>query len=166
MRRVDEADLWMRHAIRLARAAARRGEVPIGAVVVHDGRIVGSGGNRTIAAHDPTAHAEIVALRRAGRRLGNHRLLGTTLYVTLEPCLMCLGAMTQARISSLVFGASDPKVGAISSRGSVSPAGLNHHFTARGGVREKECASLLRDFFRARRMRPSKSVRRHGLPVR
>jgi tRNA(adenine34) deaminase len=165
VRRVDEADLWMRRAIRLARAAARRGEVPIGAVVVRDGQLIGSGGNRSIAARDPTAHAEIVALRRAGRRLGNHRLPGTTLYVTLEPCLMCLGAMTHARISALVFGASDPKVGAISSRGSAHPAGLNHRFATRGGVREAECASILRDFFRARRTRPARASRRHPLPA-
>src|SRR5262245_2648260 len=99
----------MRRAIRLARAAARRGEVPIGAVVVREGRLLGGGSNRSIAARDPSAHAEIVALRKAGRREANHRLSGATLYVTLEPCLMCVGAMIQARISALVFGASDPK---------------------------------------------------------
>jgi tRNA(adenine34) deaminase len=154
LRRADDSDLWMRRAIRLARAAARRGEVPIGAVVVHDGRLLAGGGNRSIAAHDPSAHAEIVALRRAGRRAGNHRLTGSTLYVTLEPCLMCVGAMLQARIGSLIFGAADPKVGVLSSlarKGRLG--GLNHCFTSRGGVRAAECASLLRDFFRARRVR-------------
>jgi tRNA(adenine34) deaminase len=154
VRRADDSDLWMRRAIRLARAAARRGEVPIGAVVVRDGRLLAGGGNRSIASHDPSAHAEIVALRRAGRRAGNHRLTGSTLYVTLEPCLMCVGAMLQARIGSLVFGAADPKVGVLSSlarRGRL--VGLNHRFTSRGGVRAAECASLLRDFFRARRVR-------------
>jgi tRNA(adenine34) deaminase len=142
----------MGRAIRLARAASRRGEVPVGAVVVREGRLLAGGGNRSIDARDPTAHAEIVALRRAGRRAGNHRLTGSTLYVTLEPCLMCVGAMVHARISTLVFGASDPKVGAVSSlaRGSLS-SGLNHRFALHGGVRESECAALLRDFFRSRR---------------
>jgi tRNA(adenine34) deaminase len=144
----------MGRAVRLARAAARRGEVPVGAVVVRDGRLLAGGGNRSIVARDPTAHAEIVALRRAGRRAGNHRLTGSTLYVTLEPCLMCVGAMVHARISTLVFGASDPKVGAISSLARKSfPSGLNHRFATRGGVRDSECASLLRDFFRSRRKR-------------
>jgi len=142
----------MGRAIRLARAASRRGEVPVGAVVVRDGLLLAGGGNRTIVARDPTAHAEVVALRRAGRRAGNHRLTGSTLYVTLEPCLMCVGAMVQARISTLVFGASDPKVGAISSFGGKGfPAGLNHRFAMHGGVRASECAALLRDFFRRRR---------------
>ena len=142
----------MGHAIRRARAASRRGEIPVGAVVVRDGRLMAGGGNRSIVARDPTAHAEIVALRRAGRRAGNHRLTGSTLYVTLEPCLMCLGAMVHARISSLVFGASDPKVGAISSFGGKGlPSGLNHRFAMHGGVRASECAALLRDFFRSRR---------------
>ena len=144
----------MGRAIHLARAASRRGEVPVGAVVVRDGLLLASGGNRTIIARDPTGHAEIVALRRAARRAGNHRLTGSTLYVTLEPCLMCVGAMIQARISTLVFGASDPKVGAISSfAGKGFPAGLNHRFATRGGVRALECAALLRDFFRSRRER-------------
>jgi tRNA(adenine34) deaminase len=150
--RIEATDQWMGQAIRLARAASRRGEVPIGAVLVREGRLVAGGGNRTIASHDPTAHAEIVALRRAGRRAGNHRLVGSTLFVTLEPCLMCVGAMVHARISALVFGASDPKVGAISSLARKGfPAGLNHRFSWRGGVRASECATLLREFFRARR---------------
>jgi len=152
--RSDAAERWMGRAIHLARAASRRGEVPVGAVVVRDGLLLAGGGNRTIVARDPTGHAEIVALRRAARRAGNHRLTGSTLYVTLEPCLMCVGAMIHARISTLVFGASDPKVGAISSfAGRSLPAGLNHRFATRGGVRAPECAALLRDFFRSRRER-------------
>jgi tRNA(adenine34) deaminase len=142
----------MGRALRLAHAASRRGEVPVGAVVVRDGHLLAGGGNRTIVARDPTAHAEIVALRRAARRAGNHRLTGSTLYVTLEPCLMCVGAMIQARISTLVFGASDPKVGAVASFARRSlPSGVNHRFATRGGVRAAECAALLRDFFRSRR---------------
>ena len=142
----------MGRALRLARDAARRGEVPIGAVVVLDGRAIGSGSNRTLRSCDPTAHAEIVALRRAARAVGNHRLTGTTLYVTLEPCLMCVGAMVHARIGRLVHGAPDPKVGAISSLiAGGYPAGLNHRFAVEGGVRAEACASLLRRFFRAKR---------------
>ena len=137
-------------AIRLARAAGRRGEVPVGAVVVSGNRIVGRGANRTIEARDPTAHAEIVALRRAARAARNHRLTGTTLYVTLEPCLMCLGAMVHARIERLVFGARDPKVGGTSLLRRAR-RGLNHRFELRGGVRAEAAAELLREFFRRRR---------------
>lgn len=142
----------MERALRVARAAGRRGEVPVGAVVVVGGRAIAAAGNRTIRASDPTAHAEIVALRRAARRVRNHRLTGATLYVTLEPCLMCCGAAVHARIDRLVYGASDPKVGAISSsfrRG--WPAGLNHRFEVHGGVLGADGADMLRDFFRQRR---------------
>ena len=142
----------MGRALRLARDAAGRGEIPVGAVVVLNGRAIGAGSNRTLRSRDPTAHAEIVALRRAARAIGNHRLTGSTLFVTLEPCLMCVGAMVHARVLRLVHGAPDPKVGAISSlvtRG--YPAGLNHRFASVGGVRAEECALLLRRFFRARR---------------
>ncbi len=142
---------FMRDALRQARAAGRRGEVPVGAVVVAGGRIVGRGGNRPIASSDPTAHAEIVALRRAARRLANYRLPGATLYVTLEPCLMCLGAMVHARIGRLVFGAPDPKVGATRIVKRPGAAGLNHRIAVRGGVLGPESARLLRAFFRARR---------------
>jgi tRNA(adenine34) deaminase len=142
----------MRRALGLARAAACRGEVPVGAVVVLGGRAVAGAGNRTIRHRDPTAHAEILALRGAGRRLRNHRLIGATLYVTLEPCLMCCGAAVHARIGRLVYGATDPKVGAISSQfGRGGPAGLNHRFDVAGGVGADASATLLRDFFRARR---------------
>lgn len=141
----------MRAALRLARAAGRLGEVPVGAVVVAGGRIVGQGANRPIAASDPTAHAEIVALRRAGRAAANYRLGGATLYVSLEPCLMCLGAMVHARIGRLVYGAPDPRVGALRLLKARRAAGLNHRFTVTGGVLAGESAGLLRAFFRARR---------------
>jgi len=142
----------MDSALRLARAAGRRGEVPVGAVVVTGGRVFGRGANRPIGACDPTAHAEIVALRRAGRAARNHRLAGATLYVTLEPCLMCLGAMVHARIERLVFGARDPKVGATSFLKRAG-RGLNHRFRVRGGVRAAESTALLLGFFRERRRR-------------
>jgi tRNA(adenine34) deaminase len=144
---------FMRDALRQARAAGRRGEVPIGAIVLAGGRTVGRGGNRPIAASDPTAHAEIVALRRAARRLTNYRLPGATLYVTLEPCLMCLGAMVHARIGRLVYGAADPKVGATRLMQRRRAAGLNHRIAVRGGVLAPESSELLRAFFRARRSR-------------
>jgi tRNA(adenine34) deaminase len=158
----DDA-VFMRQAIRLARAAGRRGEVPIGAVLVAGARgrsgadrsaaadIVARGSNRPIASSDPTAHAEIVALRRAARRLGNHRLTGATLYVTLEPCLMCLGAMLHARIARLVFGAPDPKVGATALLRGRRARGLNHRLAVSGGLLADESAAMLRRFFRARR---------------
>jgi len=143
---------WMGRALRLAKDAAGRGEIPVGAVVVYQGRVIGAGSNRTLRSCDPTAHAEIVALRRAARAIGNHRLIGTTLYVTLEPCLMCVGAMVHARVARLVHGAPDPKVGAISSLMSGGYlAGLNHRFASVGAVRAEECAVLLRRFFSARR---------------
>jgi tRNA(adenine34) deaminase len=140
----------MAAALRLARAAGRKGEVPIGAVVVARGRIAGRGANRPIGARDPTAHAEIIALRRAARAAANYRLSGATLYVTLEPCLMCFGAMVHARVDRLVFGARDPKVGSTSLPPGARRA-LNHRFDVRGGVRAEECAALLRGFFRERR---------------
>ena len=142
----------MGEALALARAAAARGEVPVGAVVVRDGAIVGRGGNAPIAHNDPTAHAEIAALRDAARALGNYRLAGCTLYTTLEPCAMCAGAMLHARIARVVFGARDPKTGAA---GSVidlfAEPRLNHHAAVTGGVRDAECAALLSGFFAARR---------------
>ena len=143
----------MGRALLLARAAGRRGEVPVGAVVILNGARIGAGSNRTIAACDPTAHAEVLALRRAARRIGNHRLGGSTVYVTLEPCIMCVGAMVQARIGRLVFGARDPKVGAVTAWMGRQGTRLNHRFKAEGGVRAAEGAALLRQFFRARRAR-------------
>jgi tRNA(adenine34) deaminase len=145
-------DGWMTQALALARAAGARGEVPVGSVVVKDGAIVGRGGNATIAGSDPTAHAEIVALREAGRALGNHRLPGCDLYVTIEPCAMCAGAILHARIGRLVFGANDPKTGACGSVVDLfALPGLNHHATVTGGVLAGECGTLLSDFFGARR---------------
>ncbi|MBI5461158.1 MAG: tRNA adenosine(34) deaminase TadA [Gammaproteobacteria bacterium] len=143
---------WMQHAIALARCAEADGEVPVGAVVVRDGQVLGEGWNRPITDYDPTAHAEIVALRAAARHLGNYRLAGATLYVTLEPCLMCTGAMVHARIERLVFGAYDPKRGAAGSQiDAFGMPGLNHRVTVIGGVLAESCGMLLQDFFRQRR---------------
>ena len=142
----------MRRALVLAGEAAQAGEVPVGAVVVVDGAIVGEGFNQPIAAHDPTAHAEIVALRAAAQALGNYRLTGATLYVTVEPCLMCVGALVHARISVVVYGAAEPKAGAIESMTSAHELpGLNHRLTAVGGVLADESRALLQQFFRDRR---------------
>jgi tRNA(adenine34) deaminase len=132
--------------------AAERREVPVGAVVVVEGRIVGRAGNRTIADCDPTAHAEIIALREAAKAVGNYRLLGATLYVTIEPCAMCTGAMVHARIARLVYGAEDPKGGAVRSCFSIldSPQ-LNHRVEVTSGILADEAAAVLKDFFAARR---------------
>jgi tRNA(adenine34) deaminase len=143
---------WMVEALRPARGAAARGEVPVGAVVVRDGAIVGRGGNAPIAGNDPTAHAEIAALRDAARALANYRLPGCTLYVTLEPCAMCAGAIMHARIARLVFGARDPKTGACGSIVDLfAETRLNHHATVVAGVRADQCGRLLSDFFASRR---------------
>jgi tRNA(adenine34) deaminase len=149
----DDSDThWMQHALGLAEHAGEHDEVPVGAVVVVDGDVVGEGWNQPISSCDPTAHAEIVALRDAAQRIGNYRLTGATLYVTLEPCLMCAGAMIHARIGRLVFGASDPKRGAVNSTAhAFETQGLNHRVTFTGGVMASACAGRLHDFFRARR---------------
>jgi tRNA(adenine34) deaminase len=148
----DRTEAHMDEALALARCAAARGEVPVGAVVVRGGVVIGRGGNAPIAASDPTAHAEIAALREAARTAGNYRLPGCELYVTLEPCAMCAGAIIHARIARIVFGARDPKTGAC---GSVidlfAEPRLNHHATVEGGVRADECGALLSGFFAARR---------------
>jgi len=142
----------MEQALALARAAAARGEVPVGAIVVRDGVVIGRGGNAPIAASDPTAHAEIAALREAGAALGNYRLSGCEIYVTLEPCAMCAGAIMHARLSRLVFGARDPKTGACGSVVDLfANPRLNHHASVVGGVAGEACASLLTEFFAARR---------------
>lgn len=142
----------MRRALALAREAEAAGEVPVGALVVLDGEVIGEGWNRPICSNDPTAHAEIVAMRDAAVRVGNYRLTGADLYVTLEPCLMCAGAMVHARIRRLVFGAADPRAGAAGTVFEVleSPA-LNHRVTVTGGVLAQPGGELLRRFFRARR---------------
>ena len=143
---------YMQIALDLARQAALNGEVPVGAIIVKDGVIIGSGSNAPIGLHDPTAHAEIIAMRQAAQHLGNYRLIDCTLYVTLEPCAMCSGAMQHARIAKLVYGASDPKTGAC---GSVidlmSESKLNHHTEVVGGVMAEECGAVLTEFFKQRR---------------
>ena len=142
----------MRYAFRLAQRAEQQGEVPVGAIVVKDDQCIAEGWNSSIATHDPTAHAEMMALRKAGLALENYRLSGATLYVTLEPCVMCMGAISHARIERLVFGAFDPKRGAVCHALSLSDASfLNHRINWVGGVLEIDCSELLRDFFRARR---------------
>ena len=143
---------FMARALELARQAAARGEVPVGAVVVMDGQVIGEGANAPIAGHDPTAHAEILALRQAGAAAGNYRLPGSTVYVTLEPCAMCAGAMVHARIERLVYGAADPKSGAAGGVFDIarSPR-LNHRLEVTGGVLGEACGELLRTFFRDRR---------------
>jgi tRNA(adenine34) deaminase len=143
---------WMREAIALARDAQARGEVPVGAVVVCDGKIVGRGGNAPIERNDPTAHAEIAALRTAAAALGNYRLPACELYVTLEPCAMCAGAVMQTRLRRLVFGARDPKTGACGSVVDLfAERLLNHHTSVTGDVLAAECGALLSTFFAARR---------------
>lgn len=143
---------WMRHALALAAQGEASDEVPVGCVIVRDNEIIGEGWNRPISDNDPTAHAEVVALRDAARRTGNYRLTGATLYVTLEPCLMCAGAMIHARIGRLVFGAADPKRGAVDSVAhAFATQGLNHSIEVCSGVLEDDCAERLRAFFRARR---------------
>jgi len=143
----------MRHAMTLAEQAGREGEVPVGAVLVdRDGKILGEGWNRPIAANDPTAHAEIQALRIAGQAIGNYRLVDTTLYVTLEPCTMCAGAIIHARVGRLVFGAYDPKTGAAGSRFDVLTSDeYNHRVELVGGVLAEQCSAQISSFFRARR---------------
>jgi tRNA(adenine34) deaminase len=143
---------WMQHALMLARKAEVAGEVPVGAVLVRDDTCLAEGWNQPIGSHDPTAHAEVMALRAAGAALCNYRFTGSTLYVTLEPCLMCVGAMVHARVGRLVFGAFDPKSGAVTScaRG-FETAGLNHRVATTGGVLADDCGELLKQFFRSRR---------------
>ncbi len=143
----------MRRALALAERAASEGEVPVGALLVRDNEVIGEGWNRSIGENDPSAHAEILALRDAGRRLRNYRLPGTSLYVTLEPCPMCAGVVVHARVERVVFGAADPKGGACGSVFDLLPSDerFNHRTECTGGVLEEECGGLLRDFFRKRR---------------
>jgi tRNA(adenine34) deaminase len=150
----------MREALRLADEARRAGEVPVGAVVTVGEEIVGRGFNQPIGSHDPTAHAEIIALREAGRTVGSYRLTGATLYVTIEPCVMCVGALVHARIATLVFGTPEPKAGAIEStqRAHEHPA-LNHRLGIVSGVLAAECREVMRSFFRERRETSNFEVR-------
>ena len=145
-------ELFMRSALDEARRALDLGEVPIGAVIVIDDAIVGRACNQPIAAVDPTAHAEVLALRAAAAKVGNYRLTDAVLYVTIEPCLMCVGALVHARVREVVFGAAEPKTGALMSavRGAELP-GLNHRFAVTGGVLEEDCRALMQEFFRERR---------------
>ncbi|MEQ6342327.1 MAG: tRNA adenosine(34) deaminase TadA [Gammaproteobacteria bacterium] len=142
----------MRHALSLAERAATEGEVPVGAVLVKNGQVIGEGWNRPITEYDPTAHAEIMALRAGGKLLENYRLLDTTLYVTLEPCAMCAGAIIHARVSRVVYGAADPKGGAAGSVFNILCSDrLNHRVTCEGGLLAEPCGAMLSSFFSARR---------------
>ena len=145
-------EYWMQKALELAKKAETQGEVPVGSVLIKDDQVIGEGWNHPVSANDPTAHAEISAMRAASDKLQNYRLPGTTLYVTLEPCTMCVGAMIHARIERLVFGAYEPKTGAVTSVFDIlqSPE-HNHCVNFQGGVLENECAGLLKEFFQARR---------------
>ncbi len=146
-------EYWMRHALMLAQRAWDEGEVPVGAVLVHNDRVIGEGWNRPIGRHDPTAHAEIMALRQGGLVLQNYRLLDTTLYVTLEPCVMCAGAMVHGRIGTLVFAARDLKTGAAGSLMDVlHHPGMNHRVEIVEGTLSGECSGMLSEFFRQRRL--------------
>ncbi|MFH0351558.1 MAG: tRNA adenosine(34) deaminase TadA [Chromatiales bacterium] len=144
---------WMRQALALASCAEEHGEVPVGAVVVRDDQVIGEGWNQPIGRNDPTAHAEMVALRRAAERVGNYRLAGCSLIVILEPCVMCAGASVHARIARVAYGARDPKAGAAGSVFEILGSGrLNHYVEVRGGILEAECCSLLKRFFERRRV--------------
>ncbi len=152
LKQIQSDEHWMQAALREAIRASEAGEVPIGAVVVRHGELLATGYNRNLLDHDPTAHAEVVALRAAGLALGNHRLSGCTLFVTIEPCAMCAGALIHSRISRLVFGAKDPKAGAVESALEVvNHPKLNHVMDVSGGVLAGPCGDLMRDFFRAKR---------------
>ncbi len=149
----DRDEHWLRQAIALAERAAAEGEVPVGAVLVRDDAVIGEGWNRPIGEHDASAHAEIRALRDAGHRVDNYRLPNSTLYVTLEPCVMCAGAIIHARVARVVYGATDPKAGACGSVFDLLPSDsrFNHRTHCTGGVLAEPCGTLLREFFRARR---------------
>lgn len=149
----EENDLkWMRYALQLAEQAAALGEVPVGAVIVMDDQVIGEGWNQPISGHDPTAHAEIMALRDAAARVQNYRLVGATLYVTIEPCTMCAGAIVHSRIGRVVFGATEPKAGALVSNGCLfDQSWLNHWPEYQGGLLAEQCSDRISAFFRQRR---------------
>lgn len=150
--RESEHDRHMLHALELAKRAADLGEVPVGAVVVRDGEIIGEGYNQPIGQHDPTAHAEIIAIRDAAARVGNYRLPNSTLYVTIEPCTMCAGALIHARIKTLVYGAAEPRAGVIESAARLLEHDFyNHRIECVGGVLSEQCSALMRSFFSKRR---------------
>jgi tRNA(adenine34) deaminase len=157
----DEA--WMEEALREAQRAQTEAEVPVGAVVVLDGRIVGRGANRNLRDNDPTAHAEIIALRQAGAAVGNHRLVGCEMFATIEPCAMCAGALVHARVRRLVYGARDPKAGAAGSVLEViNHPGLNHRMEVVSGVLAARCAEMLQEFFVGKRKTSTTETPRHG----
>lgn len=148
----DRDAYWMQHAVNLAETASAHGEVPVGAVLIADDEIIGEGYNQPISQCDPTAHAEIVALRAGAKTTNNYRLINSTLYVTLEPCVMCIGAIVHARVQRLVFGAPDPRSGAVESAFQIVAADkLNHRVDCQSGLMALECGTLLTDFFRSRR---------------
>ena len=150
---LSERELWMQRALTEAQAAQEAGEIPVGAVIVKDGELIAAGQNRNLRDHDPSAHAEIVALRAAGAHLGNHRLEGCEMYVIIEPCAMCAGAMVHARLKRLIYGASDPKAGAVESVMNVlNHPRLNHKMEVVSGILEGQCSQLMREFFRTRRL--------------
>ncbi len=150
---VSSDELWMRRALAEAADAQAAGEVPVGCVIVKTGELIATGQNRNLRDHDPSAHAEIVALRVAGAKLGNHRLEGCEMYVIIEPCAMCAGAMVHARLKRLVYGAADPKAGAVESVMNIANhPRLNHRVEITGGVLKEECSQMLREFFRAKRI--------------
>ena len=149
---------WMQHAIQLAQRAAEEDEVPVGAVIVKDNQLIAEGWNQPIQSHDPSAHAEMIAIRNAGQFLNNYRLIDTTMYVTLEPCSMCVGAMIHARVKQLVFGASDLKTGATGSAINLIHEPIhNHKIEVNGGVMETECRDVLQRFFKLKRERNKSS---------
>lgn len=159
----EQDDHWMRYALRLAAQGEALGEVPVGAVLVHQGQMLGEGFNQPISAHDPTAHAEIMALRMAAQQLGNYRLPGTTLYVTLEPCTMCAGALVHARIERLVYGTAEPKAGAIASQNRLLDSSfLNHRVDCVSGVLAQACQHQLSDFFKRRRAQTKAARQQEG----
>ena len=151
---MTDDEFWMREAFTLARHAGANQEVPVGAVIVHQGKIIGKGYNQPIHANDPSAHAEVIAIRDAAQSLQNYRLLDTTLYVTLEPCVMCVGAILHARIKRLVFGACDPRAGAAGTVFNLmADPRHNHNVELTAGVLEQDCSRLLKEFFKVRRKR-------------
>ncbi len=149
---IEQDHNWMQQALLLAKQAAAANEVPVGAIIVSGNQVIGTGFNQPISTHDPSAHAEIIALRDAAKRIQNYRLIGATMYVTLEPCIMCAGAMVHARIKRLVYGAPDPKTGAISSQARMLDLPfLNHVVNYEGGLMADKCGLLLKEFFQGRR---------------
>ena len=149
---IDEE--WMQYALQLAKKSEERDEVPVGAIIVYKNKIIGEGWNQPISSHNPTAHAEIIALKEAGEKIGNYRLLESTMYVTLEPCVMCAGAIVHARIAKLVYAVKDDKTGACGSVFNITQADkLNHRVRIEKGILEKECRTLIQDFFKEKRLK-------------